>query len=130
MAIEQGLAWHILKPLNVEAMQEAAKRLIGHHDFSTFRAAECQANSPMKTLDRLDVSVRDYDLCGGKEIIFETEGQSFLHHQVRNMVGTLSLVGEGKWSAQDMQEALEKKNRAAGGPTAPAHGLYLMRVDY
>ncbi|MAF97091.1 MAG: tRNA pseudouridine(38-40) synthase TruA [Micavibrio sp.] len=130
LAIEQGLAWHILKPLNVEAMQEAAKRLIGHHDFSTFRAAECQANSPMKTLDRLDVSVRDYDLCGGKEIIFETEGQSFLHHQVRNMVGTLSLVGEGKWSAQDMQEALEKKNRAAGGPTAPAHGLYLMRVDY
>lgn len=130
LALDRGLVWHIGRPLDVMAMQEGAKYLLGHHDFTTFRDSECQAQSPMKTLDRLDVSVRDYDVCGGQEITIETEGKSFLHHQVRNMVGTLSLVGLGKWSPEDMKTALAHKDRTKGGPTAPSDGLYLMRVDY
>ncbi len=130
LAVDQGLVWHIGKELNVAAMQEGANYLLGKHDFTTFRDSECQAKSPIKTLDRLDIVTRDYDGCGGKEILFETEGKSFLHHQVRNMVGTLSLVGLGKWKAQDIKHALEKKDRTKGGPTAPAEGLYMVRVDY
>lgn len=123
-ALERGLAWHMRRPLDAQAMHEAAQGLLGHHDFTTFRASECQAKSPMKTLDRLDV-VRS-----GEEISFEVEGRSFLHHQVRNMVGTLSLVGEGKWSAADVKAALEAKDRTKGGITAPPEGLYLVRIDY
>lgn len=130
LALEKGLFWHIRKPLDVDAMRVGAEWLLGHHDFTTFRDSECQANSPMKTLDRLDITERPYDICGGKEIIVETEGKSFLHHQVRNMVGTLSLVGLGKWSPEDVKTALEAKDRTKGGPTAPSDGLYLMRVDY
>lgn len=130
LALDLGLAWHFKRPLNVAAMQDGARHLLGHHDFTTFRDAQCQAKSPMKTLDRLDIITRDYDGVGGQEIVIETEGRSFLHHQVRNMVGTLSLVGEGKWRPDDVKTALEAKNRAAGGITAPAEGLYLMRVDY
>ena len=130
LALERGLAWHLKRPLDVDAMYEAAQVLIGCHDFTTFRDSECQAKSPEKTLDRLDVTSRDYDDCGGREIIFETEARSFLHHQVRNMVGTLVLVGEGKWSAGDVKTALEAKDRTKGGPTAPAEGLYLVRIDY
>lgn len=130
LTVDRDLAWHIGPDLDVAAMREGASHLIGHHDFSTFRASECQANSPMRTLDRLDISERPYGECGGREIIIETEGQSFLHHQVRNMVGTLSLVGRGKWQPIDVKTALEAKNRADGGPTAPADGLYLVRVDY
>lgn len=129
-ALDEGLVWHVGKALDVEAMRESAKHLLGKHDFSTFRDSECQAKSPIKTLDRLDIDVRDYDTSGGREILVETEGKSFLHHQVRNIVGTLSLVGLEKWKPEDMKVALEAKNRTKGGPTAPADGLYLMRVDY
>lgn len=130
LALERGLVWHTRRPLDAGAMHEAAQTLLGHHDFTTFRDSACQAKSPMKTLDRLDVTARPYDDCGGVEIIIEAEGRSFLHHQVRNMVGTLALVGEGKWAAFDVKTALDARDRTKGGPTAPAEGLYLMRVDY
>ena len=130
LTIDYGLAWYIKHELNVPAMIEGAKYLLGHHDFSTFRDSECQAKSPEKTLDRLDISVRDYDGCGGREILIAAEAKSFLHHQVRNMVGTLSMVGEGKWQPSDVKTALEAKDRTKGGPTAPPEGLYLVRVDY
>ncbi len=127
---DKGLAWLVKYPLDIDAMREGAKYLLGKHDFTTFRDAECQANSPIRTLDRLDIGVRDYDQAGGQEITFEVEGKSFLHHQVRNMVGTLSLVGRKKWKAEDVKTALEAKSRAKGGPTSPADGLYLVRIDY
>ncbi|MDO8605495.1 MAG: tRNA pseudouridine(38-40) synthase TruA [Phaeospirillum sp.] len=110
--------------LDVAAMNEAAQRLIGHHDFSTFRARDCQAQSPMKTLDRLTATRV------GEEIHVVAEARSFLHHQVRNMVGTLQLVGRGNWSADRMAEALEARDRRAGGPTAKPGGLYLTGVKY
>jgi tRNA pseudouridine38-40 synthase len=124
LAIDNGLVWQVYRPLDEKAMHEAAQLLLGHHDFTTFRASECQAKSPMKTLDRLDV-IRD-----GEEIRFEVEGRSFLHHQVRNMVGTLVLVGEGKWAPNDVKTALEAKDRTRGGITCPPDGLYLVRIDY
>lgn len=130
LALEQGLAWQYKRPLDAEAMDEAAQLLLGHHDFSTFRDAQCQANSPERTLDRLNVSAREYDAGGGREILIEAEAMSFLHHMVRNIVGTLTLVGEGKWSADDLKAALDAKDRTKGGPTAPADGLYLMSIDY
>lgn len=130
LTFDQNGAWLFKRPLDHAAMHEAAQRLLGHHDFTTFRDSQCQAKSPDKTLDRLDVTAQDYDGCGGREIIIEAEGRSFLHHQVRNMVGTLMLVGEGKWSADDVETALKATDRTKGGPTAPADGLYLMRVDY
>jgi tRNA pseudouridine38-40 synthase len=120
----RGLAWHVSKKLDADAMQEAAQRLIGHHDFSSFRATECQAKSPIKTLDRLDV-VRE-----GEEILIYAAARSFLHHQVRNMVGGLKWVGEGRWSADDITAALEARDRRAGGPTAPPDGLSLTGVIY
>jgi len=120
----RGLAWQVPKKLDAAAMHEAAQRLIGHHDFSSFRAVECQAASPMKTLDRLDV-VRD-----GDEILFHAAARSFLHHQVRNMVGSLKWVGEGRWSADDLAAALQARDRRAGGPTAPPDGLTLTGVVY
>jgi len=124
LALDEGLAWHVKYPLDEIAMHEAAQLLLGKHDFTTFRATECQAKSPVKTLNRLDV-IRD-----GDEIRFEVEGRSFLHHQVRNMVGTLILVGGGKWTKDDIVAALEAKDRTKGGATAPPDGLYLMRIDY
>lgn len=130
LTVERERVWHIQKKLNIDAMREGAKYLLGKHDFTTFRDSECQANSPIRTLDRLDIMVRDYDACGGLDLTFETEGKSFLHHQVRNMVGTLSLVGLGKWQPQDIKTALEQTDRTKGGPTAPPDGLYLVRVDY
>lgn len=129
-ALDENRVWHFKRHLDVPPMQEAAQYLLGNHDFSTFRAAECQAKSPVRTLDRLDIIERPYDGEGGTEIIFELEAQSFLHHQVRNFVGTLALVGEGKWKPEDIKSALEAKDRTQGGPTAPADGLYLVRVDY
>ena len=129
-ALEGGLVWHVKKPLDVAAMADAAEVLLGHHDFTTFRDSQCQAKSPEKTLDRLDVEARPYDGHGGVKILFHAEGRSFLHHQVRNMVGSLVLVGEGKWKKVDLHAALLAKDRRAGGPTAPADGLYLVRVDY
>ncbi len=130
LALDDGLAWHSRKPLDAAAMHDAAQVLLGHHDFSTFRDSHCQAKSPEKTLDRLDVTAKNYDGSGGVEITVQAEARSFLHHQVRNMVGSLALVGEGKWSKQDLKAALEARDRTRGGQTAPAGGLYLMRVDY
>ncbi len=127
---DKGLAWLVKYPLDIDAMREGAKYLLGNHDFTTFRDAECQAKTPIRTLDRLDIAVREYDAAGGQEITFEIEGKSFLHHQVRNMVGTLSLVGRGKWKPEDVKIALEAKDRTKGGPTSPADGLYLVHIDY
>ncbi len=123
LTLEQGRAWHVFKTLDEKAMHEAARCLLGLHDFTTFRDSECQAKSPVKTLDRLDVS-REGDV-----ISFHVEGRSFLHHQVRNMVGTLVLVGEGKWTKDDFQSALEAKDRTKGGMTAPSDWLYLASID-
>ena len=123
-ALDKGRAWHVPQKLDVAAMHAAAQVLVGKHDFTTFRASLCQAKSPVKTLDRLDV-VREGDV-----VNVHAEARSFLHHQVRNMVGTLNLVGQGKWSAEDLRRALEARDRAAGGPTCPPDGLYLMRVGY
>jgi tRNA pseudouridine38-40 synthase len=124
LALERGRAWRIAKPLDSAAMHAAAQRLVGRHDFTTFRNAECQAKSPVKTLDRLDVA-RNAD-----EIDVVTCARSFLHSQVRSMVGALALVGEGKWTADDVTVALEKRDRAACAPVAPPDGLYLMQVEY
>ena len=122
--IDRGRAWWVPRPLDADAMHEAAQRLVGHHDFTTFRSIRCQAKSPLKTLDRLDVERQ------GDEIIVHAEARSFLHHQVRSMVGTLKLVGEGKWSAGDVAAALEARDRKALGLNAPPEGLYLVRVLY
>jgi tRNA pseudouridine38-40 synthase len=123
-ALDRGHVWHVARVLDVEAMQDGAAHLVGAHDFTTFRAAECQAKSPAKTLDRLDVSAQ------GEEIVVYASARSFLHHQVRSMVGTLKLVGEGKWRPRDVERALQACDRAACGPVAPAQGLTLVRVDY
>jgi tRNA pseudouridine38-40 synthase len=123
-AIDKNKVWHIPVKLNHEAMHEAAQYLVGTHDFTTFRAAECQANSPTKTLERFDVSRY------GDEIEIVAEARSFLHHQVRSMAGSLRLVGEGKWKPIDMKRALEAKNRTACGAVAPPSGLYLAAVRY
>lgn len=124
LTIDLGRAWHVKSPLDVPAMHKAAQLLLGHHDFTTFRASQCQAKSPMKTLDRLDVHRIGEDI----EVI--AEARSFLHHQVRNMVGSLSMVGIGKWSADRLKAALDAKDRAKGGPTAPPDGLYLTAIRY
>ncbi|MDX2113199.1 MAG: tRNA pseudouridine(38-40) synthase TruA [Alphaproteobacteria bacterium] len=124
LGLDSGRAWQVPEPLDVEAMQQAAKHLLGHHDFTSFRDSECQAKSPMKTLDSLEI--KRY----GDEIRITTHARSFLHHQVRIMVGTLAQVGKGRWSEQNMQRALEAKDRSAAGPTAPPEGLYLVGVGY
>jgi len=123
-ALEEGRVWHVSPKLDAEAMHAAAQFLVGQHDFTTFRAAECQAQSPVKTLDRLDVSRR------ADEIHIEASARSFLHHQIRSFTGTLKLVGEGKWTPRDVADALAAKDRAACGPVSPPDGLYLVRVDY
>jgi len=124
LALERDRAWHVIYKLDAERMHEAAQVLVGHHDFTTFRSTECQAASPEKTLDRLAV-VRD-----GEEVRIEASSRSFLHNQVRSMVGSLRQVGGGKWSAADLKKALEARDRTACGPVAPAYGLYLVKVDY
>lgn len=124
LALEAGRAWWLAMPLDAAAMHAAGQVLVGRHDFTTFRAAECQAESPVKTLDELSVTRR------GEDIVIAARARSFLHHQVRNMVGTLKLVGEGKWTARGVEKALAAADRAAGGQTAPAMGLYLIGVRY
>lgn len=124
LTLERGRAWHVQASLDAGAMHEAAQLLVGRHDFSSFRSAACQARSPEKTLDRLAVSEVD------GEIRIHASARSFLHHQVRAMAGSLKLVGEGKWSTDDIARALAAKDIAACGPLAPPDGLYLVRVDY
>jgi tRNA pseudouridine38-40 synthase len=123
-ALLAGKVWHVPHPLDDAAMHEAAQSLLGRHDFTSFRAASCQAKSPIRTLDRLDVSRH------GDIVEITTEARSFLHHQVRNFVGTLKLVGERRWPAERVTAALEARNRAAAGPTAPPDGLTLTGVGY
>jgi tRNA pseudouridine38-40 synthase len=124
LALEYGKAWRVTRALDAAAMADAAKRLLGKHDFTTFRDSQCQAKSPLKTLNRADV------VCCGDHIEFWFEAQSFLHRQVRSMVGTLVEVGIGKMCADDLGGALAARDRARCGPVAPPDGLYLMRVDY
>jgi tRNA pseudouridine38-40 synthase len=124
LALERGRAWRVTRPLDADAMDAAAQLLTGTHDFSTFRAAECQALSPVKTLDRLAVR-RD-----GDAVTLSASARSFLHSQVRSITGSLKLVGEGKWTAADLAAALQARSRARCGPLAPPEGLYLARVDY
>jgi tRNA pseudouridine38-40 synthase len=122
--LEANRVWHVVRDLDAEAMHQSAQALVGHHDFTTFRSSECQAKSPVKTLDKLDVRR------AGDEIHVEAAARSFLHNQVRSMVGSLKLVGESKWKIGDMAKTLAAKDRAACGVVAPPEGLYLVNVDY
>lgn len=128
--LESSRVWHVGADLDVKAMHEAARHLLGTHDFSSFRAAECQAKSPLRTLDRLEVVETSHNLSFGRHMEIWAGARSFLHHQIRNIVGTLKLVGEGKWTPGDVKQALEAKDRTKAGPMAPASGLYFVRVDY
>jgi len=123
-ALERGRVWHIPVPLDLDAMQAGAAFLIGRHDFTTFRSVQCQSDSPVKTLDRLEVSRV------GEEIHVQAAARSFLHHQVRSMVGCLALVGRGQWKPEDIRQALEARDRAALGLNAPPHGLYFVEAVY
>ena len=123
-ALARNQVWFVASALDAEAMAAGARHLLGHHDFTSFRASECQATTPMKTLDRLEITRL------GDEIQIVAEARSFLHHQVRNMVGTLKLVGTGQWQPDDVARALAARNRGAAGPTAPPEGLYLTGVGY
>lgn len=124
LALERGRAWRLPRRLDDAAMHEAAQRLVGKHDFTTFRSTECQAKSPVKTLDQLEV-VRE-----GERVYVIASARSFLHNQVRSMVGSLVMVGEGRWSADDLARVLEARDRTACGQVAPPDGLYLVKVDY
>ena len=125
LALDDGRAWHVPRPLDWSAMTEAAQSLVGRHDFTTFRSAHCQAKSPLRTLDRLDVSRGP-----GDEIVVEASARSFLHNQVRSMVGSLKQVGEGRWPVARLAQALQARDRTQCGALAPPQGLYLVRVDY
>lgn len=124
LALEANRAWFVARDLDHAAMHEAGQMLVGRHDFTTFRAAQCQANSPIRTIDRLEVT-RNGDL-----IEMRVSAQSFLHNQIRSFAGTLKLAGEGKWTSDDVRTALEARDRKACGPVAPPDGLYFMAVDY
>jgi tRNA pseudouridine38-40 synthase len=124
LTLERGKAWQVTRPIDAEAMHAAAQLLVGTHDFTTFRSTHCQAPNPVKTLDQLDVT-RD-----GEQVIVRAAARSFLHHQVRSMVGTLALVGLGQWSAPQLQAALDARDRAQLGLNAPPDGLYFVRAVY
>lgn len=123
-ALDRQRVWHVARPLDAAAMHEAAQGILGKHDFTTFRASSCQANSPIRTLERLDVITQ------GEEIHVVASARSFLHHQVRSMVGSLARVGHGAWPVTAMREALDAQDRARCGPVAPPDGLYFLAVDY
>jgi tRNA pseudouridine38-40 synthase len=123
-ALDRGRVWHVAVPLDAQAMAEGAAMLVGRHDFTTFRSAHCQSDSPVKTLDRLDVRRE------GDEIVIEAAARSFLHHQVRSMVGCLALVGRGQWKPEDIRAALEARDRSALGFNAPPQGLYFVEAIY
>jgi tRNA pseudouridine38-40 synthase len=123
-ALDAGRVWHVAVPLDLKAMREGAAHLVGRHDFTTFRSAQCQSDSPVKTLDRLEVAQ------AGEEIHVTAAARSFLHHQVRSMVGCLALVGRGQWQPVDMKKALEGRDRAALGFNAPPQGLYFVEAIY
>ena len=124
LTLDKGRAWHVTRPLDAEAMHRAAQALVGRHDFTTFRSVHCQAKDPLKTLDRLGVRRE------GERVIIEAAARSFLHHQVRSMVGTLALVGLGQWREAQVAEALAARDRAALGLNAPAEGLYFVTATY
>ena len=124
LSLQKGKAWQIKEPLDADAMNDAAQVLEGKHDFTTFRSVQCQSKSPLKTLEKLSVT-RD-----GENIYIDTSAISYLHHQVRSMVGCLYYVGRGKWSKDDLKQALEAADRTALGYNAPPDGLYFMKVDY
>jgi tRNA pseudouridine38-40 synthase len=124
LTLDLPRAWRVARPLDVAAMREGARRLVGHHDFTTFRSTECQAKSPVKTLDQLDIETE------GWNVNVVVSARSFLHNQVRSMVGSLVHVGEGKWSPDDLAAVLAARDRAACGQVAPPQGLYLVKVDY
>lgn len=123
-ALDRNRVWHVARPLDAERMHEAAQSILGKHDFTTFRASSCQANSPIRTLERLDV------VAMGEEIHILASARSFLHHQVRSMVGSLARVGHGAWPVSEMRAALDSHDRARCGPVAPPDGLYFLAVDY
>ena len=125
---DKGLVWQVAHPLELAPMQEAAKHLLGRHDFTTFRSSICQADSPLRTLDALEIDARAVPL--GKEFRFYVRARSFLHNQVRSFVGTLERVGAGSWAPDDVKAALEARDRAACGPVCPPQGLYLAGVGY
>ena len=124
LTLDAGLAWWVPVTLDTAAMADAAMALVGKHDFTSFRATDCQAKSPLKTLDELKVQTK------GNEIVIVARARSFLHHQVRNIVGSLAWVGDGKWTRANVKDALAAKDRRAGGPMAPAGGLYLTKIRY
>ena len=124
LALESGRAWRVKRKLDVEAMRAASRALVGRHDFTTFRDVQCQANSPVRSLDRLDIAA------DGDAVLFEVAALSFLHRQVRSMVGSLIDVGTGRWTADNLEAALAAADRSRCGQVAPAHGLYLARVEY
>jgi tRNA pseudouridine38-40 synthase len=122
--LDENRSWHIRDELNIKNMQMAAKHLLGKHDFTSFRAVHCQAKSPIKTIDEIEIFKE------GEKIFFNLKATSFLHHMVRNIVGSLVLVGQGKWQPDDIEKVLEAKDRSKAGATAPACGLYFVKVDY
>ena len=123
-AVERGRVWHVPQPLDIAAMAEGAAMLVGTHDFTTFRSAHCQSNSPVKSLDQLDIT-RD-----GQHVRVAAAARSFLHHQVRSMVGCLAMVGRGQWTPADIQAALDARDRTTLGFNAPPEGLYFVEALY
>jgi len=128
MTHDAGLVWHVKHPMDLNAMQAGAAHLLGRHDFTTFRSSICQANSPLRTLDALDITEHEY--ANGQEVRFAVRARSFLHNQVRSFVGTLERVGAGSWAPEDVGAALAARERSACGPVCPPEGLYLSGVGY